>query len=259
MRVGAEPDIEAVVLRASSLLYMQELVTLDRARLHVDEVDPENRVVYRFVTDSGSEIASVVGFVVDADRLERVHLPWAVARASKLLAEDVRDNLIVRVADETGRVVIATNDGAGQTDLLEGHFDFLFRDWNLSARSRHTAAAQVLESGAFTSWVLTVLMSVAVLGGVLRTWRAASREQRLARIRNAFVANVSTNFARRSRRYRCSGVSAPGARCVAGQGRRVRRTNRARERPPGAPHRQRTGLRPDRVGGNALSLRRRDD
>ena len=67
----------------------------------------------------------------------------------------------------------------------------MFRDWNLSARSRHTAAAQVLESNAFTSWVLTVLMSVAVLGGVLLTWRAASREQRLARIRNAFVANVS--------------------------------------------------------------------
>ena len=34
-------------------------------------------------------------------------------------------------------------------------------------------------------------MSVAVLGGVLLTWRAAGRERRLARIRNAFVANVS--------------------------------------------------------------------
>ena len=191
MRLGAEPDIEAVVWRASSLLYMQELVALDRSRIYVDEVDSDNRVVYRFVTDSGSKIASIVGFVVDADRLERDYLPWAVDRASRLLAEDVRDNLIVRVADETGRVVVATNDGAGQTDLLEGHFDFLFRDWNLSARSRHTAAAQVLESNAFTSWVLTVLMSVAVLGGVLRTWRAASRERRLAQTRNAFVANVS--------------------------------------------------------------------
>ena len=97
----------------------------------------------------------------------------------------------MRVADETGRVVLATNEGAGQADLLEGHFDFLFRNWDLSARSRHTAASQVLESNAFTSWVLTVLMAVAVLGGVLRTWRAASREQRLARVRNAFVANVS--------------------------------------------------------------------
>lgn len=191
MRVGAEPDIEAVVLRASSLLYMQEVLPLDRSRLYVDEADPDNRVVYRFVTGGEAERISIIGFVVDTDRLERDYLPRALDGATNLLAEDVRANLIVRVADETGRVVIATNEGAGQTDLLEGHFDFLFGDWNLSARSRHTAAAQVLESNASTSWMLTVLMSVAVLGGVLRTWRAANREQRLARIRNAFVANVS--------------------------------------------------------------------
>ena len=191
IRVGAEDDLEAVVLRASTLLYMRKMLPLDRTRLYVDEADPKNRVVYRFVTASASERIGMVGFVIDLDRLEHEYLPGAVADGMDLLAEDVRDNLIVRVTDATGRAVVANHDEPGQDDLLKGRFDFVFRDWELSVRSRYTGASQVLASNAFTSWVLTVLMSVAVLGGVFLTWRAAGRERRLARIRNAFVANVS--------------------------------------------------------------------
>lgn len=190
-RVGAEDDIEAVVLRASTLLYVRDMLPLDRTILYVDEADPDNRVVYRFVTGSDADRVGMVGFLVDSDRFEREYLPQAVSGAMDLLAPDVHDNLIVRVADANGQAVVVTHDEPGQADLLKGRFDFLFRDWELSVRSRHMGAKQVLASNAFTSWVLTVLMSVAVLGGVLLTWRAAGRERRLARIRNAFVANVS--------------------------------------------------------------------
>ena len=190
-RVGAEEDIEAVVLRASTLLYVRDVVPLDRSILYVDEADPNNRVVYRFVAVSDTDRVGMVGFLVDRDRFEREYLPQAVSHAMDLLAADVHDNLIVRVADANGRAVVATHDEPGQADLLKGRFDFLFRDWEISVRSRHTGARQVLASNAFTSWVLTVLMSVVVLAGVLLTWRVAGRERRLARIRNAFVANVS--------------------------------------------------------------------
>ena len=190
-RVGAEDDLEAVVLRASTLLFMRRMLPLDRARLYVDEADSENRVIYRFVKATDSERIGMVGFVVDTDRLEREYLPGAVARGMALLAEDVRDNLIVRVTDAMGRAVVGGQDERGRADLLKGRFDFVVRDWELSVQSRHTGARQVLAANAFTNWVLTVLMSVAVLGGVLLTWRAAGRERRLARIRNAFVANVS--------------------------------------------------------------------
>ncbi len=191
IRVGAEDDLEAVVLRASTLLYMREMLPLDRTSLYVDEADPENRVVYRFVTASDSDRVGMVGFVIDLDRLEHEYLPGTVADGMELLAEDVRGNLIVRVTDATGRAVVASHEEPGQADLLKGRFDFVFRDWELSVSSRYTGASQVLASNAFTSWVLTVLMSVAVLGGVLLTWRAAGRERRLARIRNGFVTNVS--------------------------------------------------------------------
>lgn len=190
-RVGADDDLEAVVLRASTLLYVREVLPLDRTRLYVDEADPDNRVVYRFVTDTDSKVIGLVGFLVDTDRLEHEYLPQAVADAMTLLAQEVRDNLIVRVADARGRTVLATSNETGRADVLTRRFDFVFRDWELTVSSRYTGATQVLASNAFTSWVLTVLMSVAVLGGVLLTWRAAGRERRLARIRNAFVANVS--------------------------------------------------------------------
>ena len=188
--IGADPAVEAVILRVSMRLRVEWIQRLNQSEIYVDELDAENRVVYRFVKDAGTTVG-FSGFVVDNRRFEREYLPRAIAGAGDLLAEDVRDNLIVRVTDGGGRVVAATHDGPGQADALTGRFDFVFRDVDLSARSRHTAAAQVLQSNALTSWVLSVLMSVTAIGGVLLTWRAARRERQLSRIRSGFVANVS--------------------------------------------------------------------
>ena len=201
--IGADEEIEAVILRASTLLRAgtvlpeQERLHLNQRDLYVDEADFGNRAIFRFVADStdsedpDSQIVGIVGFVIDSSRFEGEYLPRAVAHAMEVLPEDVQQNLIVRATDSTGRVVASSYDGPGQADSLATHFDFVFRDWNLSARSRHTAAAQVLQSNVSTTWVLMVLMSVAVLGGVMLTWRRAGRERRLSQVRNAFVASAS--------------------------------------------------------------------
>ena len=189
--IGADHATEAVIFRVTAYLRVEWIQRLNQSEIYVDELDAENRVVYRFVTDAGSTPVGFAGFVVDKRRFEREYLPRAIAGAEGLLTEDVRDNLIVRVTDDGGRVVAATHDGPGQDDALTGRFDFVFRDLELSARSRHTAAAQVLQSNALTSWILSILMSVMAIGGVLLTWRAVRRERQLSRIRSGFVANVS--------------------------------------------------------------------
>ena len=189
--IGADPALEAVVVRVITLLRLEWLQHLNRSETYVDELDAENRVLYRFVTDADSVAIGFVGFVLDTRRFEREYLPQAIASAEGMLTEDVRDNLIVRVTDDAGRVAAATHDEQGQDDALASRFDFVFRDLALSARSRHTAAAQVLQSNALTSWILSILMSVMAIGGVLLTWRAARRERRLSQIRNGFVAGVS--------------------------------------------------------------------
>ena len=188
--IGADHATEAVILRVSSDLRVEWLQHLDRSEIYVDEVDAENRALYRFVTDAGS-VVGFVGFVIDRRRFEREYLPRAIASAADLLHEDVRENLIVRVADSAGRVVTATHREPGQADAVTGRFDLMFRDLELSAQSRHTAAAQLLQANAITSWALSILMSVVALSGLMLTWRAARREQQLSRIRNGFVANVS--------------------------------------------------------------------
>ena len=196
-RIGADANTQAVVFRISTLLQASTLpsekhrLRLEPNATYVDEADPDVRTVYRFVAQDGVGVVGVAGFVVDIDRFEHEYLPNAVINAMDLLPPDVQDNLVVRVTDSADRVVTTTHDEPGQADALAGRFDFAFRDWELSARSRHTAAAQVLQASASTTWLLTMLMSVAVLGGVVLTWRAASRERRLSRIRNAFVANAS--------------------------------------------------------------------
>ena len=201
MTVGADAEIEAVVLRIHTLLQASTLpprkehrLRVDHDRLYADEHDPRHRAVYRFIPGTDGKLVGFAGFVVDSDRFEREYLPRAVANAMGELKERVRDNLIVRATDATGRVATTTHPGPGQADVLAARFDFVFRDWELSARSRHTAAAQLLESNAFTSWLLVVLMSVAILGGLMLAWRSVERERRLVRIKNAFVTNVSHEF-----------------------------------------------------------------
>ena len=189
--IGADSALEEVILRISILLRRESIQHLSRSEFYVDELDAENRVVYRFVTDVDSATVGFTGFVIDMGRFETEYLPQAIAGATDMLTEDVRDNLIVRVTDGEGRIAAATHDEPGQADAVTGRFAFVFRDLELSARSRHTAAAQVLQSNALTSWVLSALMSVMAITGVLLTWRAAHRERRLSQIRNAFVANVS--------------------------------------------------------------------
>ena len=196
--VGADPETEAVVLRIHTLLQASTLpprkehrLRVNHNSLYVDEIDPRHRAVYRFMADADGKLVGFAGFVVNSDRFEREYLPRTVADAMRGLRDGVQDNLIVRATDSTGRVVASTHAAAGQSDVLAAHFDFVFRDWELSARSRHTAAAQVLESNAFTNWVLIVLMSIAVTAGLMLAWRAVDRERRLVRIKKAFVANVS--------------------------------------------------------------------
>ena len=192
-RIGpaADRSTELVALRVGTLLRLQRMLHLNRSEIYVDELDAGNRVLYRFVTDADAVTVGFAGFVVDRRRFEREYLPRAIAAAEAMLADDVRDNLLLRVTDGAGRVVASTHDGPGQADALTDRFDFVFRDFELSARSRHTAAAQVLQANALTRRVLSVLMAVMAGGGVLLTWRAARRERRLSRIRNGFVTGVS--------------------------------------------------------------------
>ena len=189
--VRADPALEAVMFRVIMLLRLEWIQHLNRSDIYVDELDAGNRVVYRFVVDADSVPVGFSGFVIDGRRFEREYLPRAIVDAGSTLGDAVRDNLILRVTDPAGRAVAATHQGPGQADELKGRFDFVFRDLELSARSRHTAAAQVLQSDARTRWLLSTLMSVMTMGGVLLTWRAARRERQLSRIRNGFVASVS--------------------------------------------------------------------
>ena len=189
--VGADPALEAVVFRVITLLRLEWMQNLSRSEFYVDELNDGIRVLYRFVTDSDSTTVGFAGFVIDMPRFEREYLPRAIASAEQILSDDVRDNLIVRVMDGERRIVAATHDGPGQADVLTTPFDFVFRDMELSAQSRHTAAAHVLKSNVLTNWVLSTLMSAIAIAGVLLTWRAARSERRLARIRNGFVASVS--------------------------------------------------------------------
>lgn len=203
MRVGPEPGgrTARLIAHVSAQLFAHTVHTQPPQGkrpplaypnvLYVNEADADNRAVYRFVTSDEGDAIGFVGFVIDVSRFEREYLPEAMAGAMDRLSGIVQDNLVVRATDETGRVVTASHDEAGQADALDRRFGFVFRDWAVSASSRHTAAAQLLQANALVGWMLTLLMSASVLAGVLLTGYASRRDYRLWQMRSAFVANVS--------------------------------------------------------------------
>ena len=224
--IEADRSTKAVALRVSTLLRLEQMLDMDPSETYVDERDAENRVLYRFVLDGEENTVGFVGFVIDEHRFEREYLPQTLSEAARHLSDDMRDNLIVRVRNDAGDVVVATHDELGQGDVLTGRFDFAFRGWQVSAQNRHTAAAQVLQGRALTNTVLSALMSLMAIGGVLLTWRAARRERQLARIRSGFVASVShelrtplASIAIFSDHLRCGRVTA--SRKVVEYGRRI--------------------------------------
>ena len=84
--IGTDHATELVALRVSTLLRLQQMQHLNRSDVYVDEEDTENRVLYRFVTDSDSNTVGFVGFVVDTGRFEHEtappqYLPRAIAGA----------------------------------------------------------------------------------------------------------------------------------------------------------------------------------
>lgn len=133
--IGTDPALEAIMVRVSTLLRLEWIQHLNRSEIYVDELDAGNRVVYRFVVDADSVPVGFAGFVIDRRRFETEYLPQAIASAERMLADDVRDNLILRVTDGSGRALVATHRGPGQADELTGRFDFVFGDLELvSAR-----------------------------------------------------------------------------------------------------------------------------
>jgi len=164
---------------------------LQSHELAVAEMDPENRIILNPISDSQCRIIGVAGLVVDnAYFTERV-LPDIIANKLHKMFGASAGQLVVNVRDGRDHLVIGADpaeDAVGE--LKTASIPFIFSDWTLALGTSFSP-----EQWARSNFVLNVSMSmilaIALIGGIVLALRTASREVRLSQMKSDFVSNVS--------------------------------------------------------------------
>jgi signal transduction histidine kinase len=108
----------------------------------------------------------------------------------RFFPDEKQESVIVTVYDEKNRAVFSTQPVKGQDDETWVYVPF-YPDWRLAIRSSHLTPEQWAAWNFKLNLTLTILMTVALLSGILLALRAAQRQIRLSQMKTDFVSNVS--------------------------------------------------------------------
>ena len=175
-------------------LLSERRVEVETAHLAVDERDPDNRIILNPIIDGEGQVLGVAGLIIDNRFFRKKLLPKLVDQSLSAYFEHEEralETLIVRVKDDQGRVMMATEEAEGHDNEIRRGFDFIFTDWRLEMWSRDLTPEQWASSNFTLNMGLSVLLALFLLGGVILALRMASREMKLSRMKGEFVSNVS--------------------------------------------------------------------
>lgn len=172
-------------------LLSQEGSALQSPGLSIDDHDPENLVMLKPVTNEWRKVIGVTGMILDAAYFREVYLPRAIQNSlQKFFPADAQENVIVTVHDGSGQLVMSTQPVRGQDNEALTMLPY-FSDWKLGIRSRHMTPEQWARWNFNVNLTLSILMAIAVMGGIILALRTASRAMKLSQMKTDFVSNVS--------------------------------------------------------------------
>ncbi|HVF90932.1 MAG TPA: HAMP domain-containing sensor histidine kinase [Blastocatellia bacterium] len=170
----------------------EEGTTVESRALRVDERDPENRILLKPIVDEWSRVAGVAGMIVDNDFFLKTVLPGAIEKYfPKRQADDDCIGVILTAQDGGDNVMLASGTIQDQAEEMDLPLQFVFTDWRLKIYSRDMTPEQIAHSNFALNLSLSLLMTLVLLGGIVMTLRAASREMKLSEMKTDFVSNVS--------------------------------------------------------------------
>jgi signal transduction histidine kinase len=190
LSLDTDAATRAAVLRVTVPWRLQQRQILTDRGLLVDEQDPNNRVVYRLVTDDADRIIGVAGVVIDSGYFVSVVAPLMVRQQLDRLPQNLRDNLVVSLHARSGQELFST-DRNGRDDAITEPFAFIFSDLRVSARSRQATARQLAVWHFATRVSISLLMGLVVLAAAVITIRTKRHAARLSQLKTEFVSNVT--------------------------------------------------------------------
>ncbi len=134
------------------------------AGLHVDERNPEYRMILNPITDGASRVVGVAGMILDEEYFARTLLSKVIARAvPSFFPETARGDLVVTVRDARGNTVPAGGEEPHGGPPVTARVPFVY------------------------NVTLSVLVAGVLVGGVSLALRAAGRAMKLGRMKSDFV------------------------------------------------------------------------
>jgi len=165
---------------------------VDPEQLSVSEDDPENRVILKPIVDGSSRIVGVAGVIIDGAYYQKVYFPNAFQRALHgAFSDDEIATLVFSVRDKNGDLVASAGNVTGRADELSVPLAFLYKDWRVSVHSGSATYEQLARRSFYTSLILSIVLTVVLIGGVVFALRTAQREMKLSEMKTDFVSNVS--------------------------------------------------------------------
>jgi signal transduction histidine kinase len=187
----AEESRAASIAAAPFRILSREGTRVPGAPLSEDSRDPENRIIYRPVTDEGARVVGIAGMILDNRFFTETFLPRLISQTlPKFFPDSAQNNVIVTVYDSRKQLLFSTQPVGGQNDEMWTGLPY-FADYSVGIRSRHMTREQWARSNFNFNLTLSLLMTAVLLGGIALALRTASREMKLSQMKTDFVSNVS--------------------------------------------------------------------
>ncbi len=187
------PEMRAINVACTPYLFYIRERTIVMPKPVTIERDPIHPLMLKPILDSGRMIIGVAGFTVDQEWLRNEVVIKSIQRAlPRFFPAEQRDAVVVLYYSD--ELVYSTQPEDKREPEVSTWFGPLFGRYGLGMRMRNLSVEQWARRNFLLNLTLSLVMTLALVGGLLLGLRAAARELKLSQMKTDFVANVSHEF-----------------------------------------------------------------
>ncbi|MFP5246610.1 MAG: sensor histidine kinase, partial [Thermoanaerobaculia bacterium] len=173
---------EAVKMATAPWSIAHKLGRVAEPALHVDERDPQHRIILRPIVDESWHVVGVTGVVLD----EKLSKTAMMTIGKRVLKERYPHNVInLRIAERFPRPV------NGGRDFVTQPMGFVITNWRAGVYDYCASPEEMAAKGFRSNMMWTGGAFFVLLGAVGLSIGAVARQARLSQMKSDFVSNVS--------------------------------------------------------------------
>lgn len=162
--------------------------------LTINELDPENRLILKPITDSSGSIIGMAGLIVDVNHF-KTRLEQAIKESLPTVFPEDNKEMIITVKDSNNHLLMSSCSNLSfakcSKDEVEVQLPFIFTDWILGYQRVNMTIEELAHKNFVLNFTVSILMALILLIGIAITLHTIAREIKLSQMKTDFVSNVS--------------------------------------------------------------------